>query len=213
MTSFTKLLLLRGQSTFLTGLLETDRDCGRAIHFAAPNAVAHEISFLSNAAALRTSLLRQGVVSAADMAISADWRLELYNQSTITNRLFLTLTAGGHATDRRYSIKGSAYADEVHNAGRIAGAINLGDCDNLPIGLPGAILGLVEGGTGDDRMLSGQAAETLLGGHGQDWLDGGDGADSLNGGVSADTLFGGVGDDVILVGRTSLQDIMNLFNQ
>lgn len=95
----------------------------------------------------------------------------------------------------------------------IAGAINLGDGDNLPVGLPGAILGLVEGSTGDDRMLSGQAAETLLGGHGQDWLDGADGADSLNGGVSADTLFGGVGDDVILVGRTSLQDIMNLFNQ
>ncbi|MFM7418458.1 MAG: hypothetical protein ACKO54_01930, partial [Alphaproteobacteria bacterium] len=119
MINFARLLLAPGQTNSLSGLFESDWDYGRAIHFAAPQALMQQFGAQAAPEIAPSILWQQGVVSAADIAISADWRFELYNQGTITNRLFLTLTEGGHATDGRYAITGSAYADEVHNAARI----------------------------------------------------------------------------------------------
>ena len=125
MINFARLLLFPGQTNALSGLFESDWDYGRAIHFAAPQALIRQFDTQTLSEIAPSILWQQGVVSAADIAISADWRFELYNQGTITNRLFLTLTEGGHAMDGRYAITGSAYADQLHNAGRIEGAVLL----------------------------------------------------------------------------------------
>ncbi|MCZ8141726.1 MAG: calcium-binding protein [Acetobacteraceae bacterium] len=197
MINFARLLLFPGQTNALSGLFESDWDYGRAIHFVAPQALIRQFDAQTLSEIAPSILWLQGVVSAADIAISADWRFELYNQGTITNRLFLTLTEGGHATDGRYAITGSAYADEVHNAGRIEGAVLLDAGDDLLDGRLGVLLGAADGGAGDDTLLSGAAAETLLGGDGRDWLDGGAGADSLSGGAGANQVFAGAGNDSV----------------
>jgi Ca2+-binding RTX toxin-like protein len=197
MINFARLLFFPGQINSLTGLLESDWGYGRAIHFSAAQALIQQNGGGPTPEIMPSILWQQGVVSAADTAISADWRFELYNQGTITNRLFVTLAEGGHATDGRYAITGSAYADEVHNAGRIEGEVFLNDGNDLLDGRLGAMLGAADGGAGDDTLLSGLAAETLLGGEGQDWLDGGDGADSLAGGTGNNRLFAGAGNDSV----------------
>ena len=195
MITFARLFLSPGQSTTLTGLLEADWDYGRAIHVLGLSAIHHQGPAANNAEAAPTFLWQQGVVSAADMTISADWAFRLYNEGTITNRLFLDLAAAGQVTDGRNAITGSSFADEIVNAGRIEGQINLGAGNDLLDGRLGLTLGAADGAEGDDTLLSGTAAETLLGGFGQDWLDGGDGADSLLGGAGANHILAGAGND------------------
>lgn len=197
MTSFARLFLAPGQTNSLSGLLESDWNYFRAIHFAAAQATVQQFGVQAEAQNAPSTLWQQGVVSAADIAISAEWAFRLYNQGTITNRLFLDLAAAGQATDGRDAITGSAHADEVHNAGRIEGSINLDAGNDLLDGRGGQILGLVNGAGGDDTLLSGAASETLLGGAGQDWLDGGDGADSLSGGAGANHVLAGAGNDSV----------------
>jgi Ca2+-binding RTX toxin-like protein len=162
------------------GLLEADWDYGRMIHILAPSAIHHQASAASNAEAAPAFLWQQGVVSAADMTISADWAFRIHNDGTITNRLFLDLAAAGQVTDGRNAITDSSLSDEIVNADRIEGQINLGAGNDLLDGRLGLILGAADDADGDDTLPSGAAAGTLLGGFGQDWLDGGDGADSLN---------------------------------
>jgi Ca2+-binding RTX toxin-like protein len=197
MINFARLLIFPGQTNALSGVFESDWNYGRAIHFAAPQALMRHTDAQALPEIAPSILWQEGVVSAADTAISADWRFELYNQGTIINRLFVTLAEGGHATDGRYAITGSAYADEVHNAGWIEGAVLLADGNDLFDGRLGVMLGAADGGAGDDTLLSGAAQETLLGGEGQDWLDGGDGADSLLGGAGDNQVFGGSGNDSV----------------
>ncbi len=195
MITFARLLLSPGQSTLLSGLFETDWDYGRAIHFLASSAIPQQESLSINTAAAPGLLVQQGVVSAADVAISADWAFQLQNSGTITNRLFIDLAANGQVTDGRHAITGSSYADEIVNSGRIEGSVSLGAGNDFLDGQLGLILGAADGADGDDTLLSGTAAETLLGGDGQDWLDGGDGADSLSGGAGANRIFAGLGND------------------
>jgi Ca2+-binding RTX toxin-like protein len=197
MINFARLLLAPGQSASLSGIFETDWNYGRAIHFLAPSAISQQDWHSSGTDAAPTLLQLKGVVSAADTVISADWRFVLYNQGTITNRYFLTMVEAGYATDERYAITGSSYADEVHNAGRIEGAVLMGAGNDMFDGQGGQILGPAYGDDGDDTLLSGAAAETLLGGEGQDWLCGGDGADSLSGGIGANRMLGGTGNDSV----------------
>ncbi|MCA3280561.1 MAG: hypothetical protein ING10_14940 [Roseomonas sp.] len=197
MINFARLLLFPGQTNSLSGLFESDWNYGRAIHFIAPQALMQQFDAQASLEIAPSILWQQGVVSAVDTAISADGRFEIHNQGTITNRLFVTRAEGGHATDGRYAITGSAYADEVHNAGRIEGEVFLNDGNDLLDGRLGVLLGAGDGGAGDDTLLSGAAAETLRGGEGQDWLDGGDGADSLLGGVGHNRISGGSGNDSV----------------
>lgn len=66
-------------------------------------------------------------------------------------------------------------------------------------------------GAGNDSILGDASANFLIGGAGNDTLMGGGGNDTLMGGIGADNLSGGAGDDVILIGNTTLADIMALF--
>jgi Ca2+-binding RTX toxin-like protein len=200
MITFARLLLSPGQSTLLSGLFETDWDYGRAIHFLASSAIPQQESLSINTAAAPGLLVQQGVVSAADVAISADWAFQLYNTGNIINRLFLDLAASGQEKDGRHAITGSSYADEIVNSGSIEGSVSLGAGNDLLDGRLGLILGAADGADGDDTLLSGAAAETLLGGDGQDWLDGGAGADSLSGGAGANRIFAGTGNDSLTSG-------------
>jgi Ca2+-binding RTX toxin-like protein len=197
MITFARLLLSPGETTLLSGLFETDWNYGRAIHFLAPSIIPGEELHLSNPASGPARLEQQGVLTAADVAITAAGTLWLNNGGTIMNRLFLDLGANGPGTEGRYAVTGSSYADKIVNSGRIEGIVDLGGGDDLFDGRLGLIQGAAAGADGDDTLLSGAAAETLLGGEGQDWLDGGDGADSLSGGAGANQVFAGSGNDSI----------------
>lgn len=59
---------------------------------------------------------------------------------------------------------------------------------------------IVDGGAGNDRILTGSKNDTLLGGLGNDILDGGAGNDLLDGGSGNDTLTGGLGNDTLIGG-------------
>ncbi|MFZ1470684.1 MAG: Hint domain-containing protein [Paracoccaceae bacterium] len=68
---------------------------------------------------------------------------------------------------------------------------------------------LVEGGAGNDTILTGDDADTIFGDSGNDLIDagidsdlidGGDGDDTIVGGEGADTIVGGGGDDLIYGG-------------
>ncbi len=54
---------------------------------------------------------------------------------------------------------------------------------------------VLDGGDGDDTLLSGSGDDLLLGGAGNDRLDAGAGDDTLDGGEGDDTMIGGDGDD------------------
>lgn len=197
MITFARLLLSPGETTLLSGLFETDWNYGRAIHFLAPPIIPGEESLAINTEVGPALLEQQGVVTAADVAISAAGTLWLNNSGTIINRLFLDLSANGQGADGRYAVTGSSYADRIVNSGSIEGFVDLGGGNDLFDGRLGVIQGAAAGADGDDTLLSGAAAETLLGGEGQDWLDGGDGADSLSGGSGANKIFAGAGNDSV----------------
>lgn len=64
----------------------------------------------------------------------------------------------------------------------------------------------VDGGDGNDTIITGEGNDTVVGSNGSDListtggsdrLDGGYGADSLYGGAAADVIFGGEGDDLV----------------
>lgn len=197
MIRFALLELSPGTPNLLNESVQSDWGYFRAVHFSALPVSPFMAGILEYQASPPTTLWQHASVSAADIAISAEWAFRLYNSGVITNRLFLNLLAADQATDGRDAIVGSAYGDEVHNAGRIEGSINLGAGNDLLDGLGGQILGFAQGAEGDDTLLSGAASETLLGGEGKDWLDGGDGADSLAGGTGTDRIFGGAGNDSV----------------
>ena len=56
---------------------------------------------------------------------------------------------------------------------------------------------VVDGGAGNDTILTGDDADTIDGGSGDDYIDGGIDADSIDGGSGDDTIIGGEGSDVI----------------
>jgi Ca2+-binding RTX toxin-like protein len=58
----------------------------------------------------------------------------------------------------------------------------------------------IDGGKGDDRILTGRGPDTILGGSGNDIIDGANGNDSITGGSGNDSIFGSGGDDSILGG-------------
>lgn len=71
----------------------------------------------------------------------------------------------------------------------------------------------VDGGAGNDVIMTGDDADEITGGSGNDtidagidddYVDGGDGDDSILGGHGSDTIFGGDGDDMINAGDPAL---------
>lgn len=63
-----------------------------------------------------------------------------------------------------------------------------------------ALNNVMQGGSGDDSILSGSGNDTLLGGSGSDNLSGDSGSDTLIGGDGNDTVKGGEGNDFIVGG-------------
>ena len=64
---------------------------------------------------------------------------------------------------------------------------------------------VMDGGSGNDRLLGDDGDDYLTGGSGNDFLSGYDGDDYLTGGSGTDRLSGGAGNDVLIGGKDSDQ--------
>ncbi|RED43331.1 calcium-binding protein, partial [Aestuariispira insulae] len=67
----------------------------------------------------------------------------------------------------------------------------------------------IDGGLGDDRIISGGHDDYLVGGSGNDTLSAGAGDDALSGGAGNDLLTGGEGADTFLFGEGGGRDIVS----
>lgn len=81
--------------------------------------------------------------------------------------------------------------------GTTAVAATLGDGNDV-FWSSAPVLTSVEGGDGDDTLITGPANDVLLGGNGYDTLQSFGGDDVLYGGASDDTLVGGTGNDQLV---------------
>ncbi|MCP4286487.1 MAG: hypothetical protein GY792_18910 [Gammaproteobacteria bacterium] len=79
----------------------------------------------------------------------------------------------------------------------------------------------LSGGAHNDQLYGGGGKDILRGENGDDWIEGGAGSDTLQGGSGSDTLSGGTGnddlsggdgDDIVLFGRDSGHDHVNMGN-
>ncbi len=87
--------------------------------------------------------------------------------------------------------------DEVINTGLMSGATLLESGNDLYDGRDGVHHGLVDGGTGDDRLFGGAQGDWLSGGRGNDVVMAGGGDDLVQGGGGNDALDGGAGYDIL----------------
>lgn len=99
------------------------------------------------------------------------------------------------------SILGDVYLaygdDQVINTGLMTGATMLESGNDLYDGRGGEHRGVVDGGTGDDRLLGGDHDDWLIGGRGDDLILAGGGDDVVQGGSGRDALDGGAGYDTL----------------
>jgi Ca2+-binding RTX toxin-like protein len=65
---------------------------------------------------------------------------------------------------------------------------------------------LLDGGLGNDALMSGAGSSILNGGDGADFLAGGDNRDILIGGDGSDTVRGNGGEDIVIAGRTAIDN-------
>ncbi len=103
------------------------------------------------------------------------------------------------------------FLDDTINAGQAAGG-RLAGFDVINGNSGGQIIDLtsqslkygdvtINGGKGNDILMSNVGNDSIKGGAGDDYLWGGTGNDSLNGGTGNDTVLGGIGDDQLLGGK------------
>ena len=129
---------------------------------------------------------------------------------------------GGAGDDRLIGGSGTDIIDYSRLSGAISFNLASGTASGSGIGtdtlvdIEGAV-----GGSGADSVLGNAGNNLLFGNAGADTLDGGAGSDNLYGDAgndmliadgSGDYLNGGDGDDVILLGSTSLSEILMLFS-
>ena len=76
--------------------------------------------------------------------------------------------------------------DLIVNTGRMTGPIDLGSGNDQYLGQAAAAAVSLNGNSGMDLLLGGNAADSIDGGDGDDWIQGGGGADLLIGGAGAD---------------------------
>lgn len=99
------------------------------------------------------------------------------------------------------SILGDVYLaygnDQVINTGLMTGATMLESGNDLYDGRGGEHRGVVDGGTGDDRLIGGDHGDWLIGGRGDDLILAGGGDDLVQGGSGRDALDGGAGYDTL----------------
>ena len=142
----------------------------------------------------------------------------------------------GIDNDEVYGGKGDDLIDDIQGADTIFGDSGddtilagidtfsdyVGDDPNLPNPLFPGILSdpntddgrdYVDGGTGNDSIMTGDDADTIFGGSGEDtihagidddYVEGGAGADEITGGHGSDTIYGNSGDDLINAGDSAL---------
>jgi Ca2+-binding RTX toxin-like protein len=86
----------------------------------------------------------------------------------------------------------------------------LGGNDNIFVSDLIKLPTVINGGAGDDALVSGSGPAIMVGGDGNDLLFGGAGRDILIGGNGQDTLNGGDGDDILIGGRFRYEDSPNI---
>jgi len=116
----------------------------------------------------------------------------------LDNTIEVSRNAGGDLLVNGGAVKIYGVAPTVASISRIQ-IIGLGGNDQLSLNeangpLPSASL---LGGSGNDTLISGAAADILFGGTGNDTLQGKGGIDFLLGGAGNDTLTGGAGNDEV----------------
>jgi hypothetical protein len=109
----------------------------------------------------------------------------------------------------------SGAVDVVRNAGEIIGDLLLGSGHDSFFGARGSVSGLLDGGSGNDRLYAGDG-DTANGGAGNDFLSGSATESNLIGGTGADILRGGVGMDTFIYRLASestatIQDVIRDF--
>lgn len=109
-------------------------------------------------------------------------------------------TTSGRIVGADLAIDGGSGVELLRNSGTIEGRVRLGDGDDRLDGRDGRVLGRIEGGAGNDTVLSGTADDDVFGDAGNDLLFGNAGDDLLDGNLGADSLDGGVGNDTLLGG-------------
>ncbi|MGS4984906.1 Hemolysin-type calcium-binding repeat-containing protein [Pseudosulfitobacter pseudonitzschiae] len=89
--------------------------------------------------------------------------------------------------------------DTVDNSGVFQGNVLLGAGDDAYTAFDGGIvLGVIDGGLGNDTLTGGSNADFMDGGDDNDRLFGRGGDDDLRGGLGSDFMSGGMGDDQII---------------
>lgn len=143
-----------------------------------------------------TSLLSQGIeiintgrISAVGIAIDNLSNTEFVS-AHITNSGEIIAGSG-------LSYDGAPGDETIINSGLMSGGINFAAGTDIYKGAAGQVIGLVQGGDGDDILRGGEFDEQFNGDGGDDILKGGAGDDTLNGGADNDTLRGHKGDDVL----------------
>ncbi|MFP4404643.1 Hint domain-containing protein [Rhodosalinus sp.] len=103
---------------------------------------------------------------------------------------------GAHGSDSLYGGEGHDFIDA---RGEVSGALFPNEPDATdPV--PDNDRDHVEGGTGNDTILTGDDDDTVLGGDGDDMIDLGIDDDSAEGGAGNDTILGGEGNDTLIGG-------------
>ena len=97
-----------------------------------------------------------------------------------------------------YESKFSA-ADTIDNSGVFQGDVLLGAGDDVYTAFDGGIvLGVIDGGLGNDTLTGGSNSDFIDGGDDNDRLFGRGGDDDLRGGLGSDFMSGGMGDDQLI---------------
>jgi len=151
-------------------------------------------NFISNAGLIQSS--STGFELNADSGI-----LTLWNSGTIIAPTAIDADASDEIIRNTGTIIGdidlAGGNDRLVNSGDISGDVNLGTGTDVLLGGAGRIEGAIDGGAGDDLLISGIGDDAVMGGVGADEIRGGLGNDVLAGGDHDDRAFGGDGDDTL----------------
>lgn len=154
------------------------------------------------AGASGSTVVNSGVITGLRGGVK--WLADDADGGTIINNGVIRVTKLDEA------FAGNAMDNVLVNTGKIAGAVHLGEGDDLLDGGKGRVNGTIEAGGGDDRVLSGTGNDKVLGEAGRDVLvlglgddlgRGGDGGDILRGDAGNDKLAGNGGDDLMRGGQ------------
>lgn len=108
---------------------------------------------------------------------------------------------------RRLVIRGEAGSDYIEVAPHVTIDLRIEGGAGNDVILSGGGNDYIDGGTGDDLLSGGAGDDVLYGGAGADSIEGGDGNDYLEGGAGADHLLGGSGTNLISTGTG--QDVVD----